>query len=490
MGVVFYSMPMALFLITSIRRLILNQKLRCQFQECLELLQHFYKAVSDEERQRFILSAGMKTLSLSLVMLAWVMFFTGVIFVGPWLWHFNQVQMTNYLWSLSIVSIVGWIMCYIFNDRASSAASKPQPTYSKLDRYLHWIALQPRLVRQVSFDLERLYALPHQSIVNAKQLSQHSVYVCGLARSGTTMLLRVLDQIDVFRTLSYRDMPFVLAPNLWRLLTGYSSKKMALTERVHQDGILVDYDSPEAFEEVFWQTFSPNTSSDPGYNTARPTQDVIQSFADYRILIANPKSLATDAQQPSYRYLSKNNNNLLRLDSLTHDKTAIILLVYRNPIDTARSLHRLHQSFCATYQNDHFANAYMGWLGHHEFGPGHRPFAFACLEMDPSLTPEDPNYWLDYWCVVYKHVLRHNDANIYLVEHEAMRLKPREMIAAISRTLGVSAQYDALADAIRPKKCDISDDLDEFDRTLLLRAQQLHATLQRSTNNIRTSQTT
>ncbi len=486
MGVVFYSMPMAFFLITSIRRLSLNQKLRCQFQECLELLQHFYKAVSDEERQRFILSAGMKTLRLSLVMLAWVIFFAGVIFVGPWLLHFNQIQMANYLWSLSIVSIVGWVMCYIFIDRASSA-SKPQLAYSKLDRSLHWIALQPRLVRQVSFDLERLYALPHPSIVNAKQLSQNAVYVCGLARSGTTMLLRVLDQIDVFKTLSYRDMPFVLAPNLWRLLTGYSSKKMARIERAHQDGILVDYDSPEAFEEVFWQTFSPNTSGDPGYDTARPTQDVLQSFADYRVLIANPKSLNEVANQQPYRYLSKNNNNLLRLESLAGDKTAIVLLVYRNPVDTARSLHRLHQSFCATYQNDRFANAYMGWLGHHEFGPGHRPFAFARLEMDPSLTPEDPNYWLDYWCVVYKHVLRHSDANIYLVEHEAMRLKPREMIAAICRTLGVSAQYDVLADAIRPNEGDISDNLDEFDRTLLLRALQLHATLQRSTNNISTS---
>ncbi len=83
---------------------------------------------------------------------------------------------------------------------------------------------------------------------------QH-VFVSGLARSGTTLLMRMLHDTDEFASLTYRDMPLVMAPNLWRRLSGAFQKSMARQERAHGDGLQVDYDSPEALEEVFWRTF-------------------------------------------------------------------------------------------------------------------------------------------------------------------------------------------------------------------------------------------
>ncbi len=46
------------------------------------------------------------------------------------------------------------------------------------------------------------------------------MYVCGLAGCGTTILLRVLGELGVFRSLTYRHMPFVLAPNTGAAITG------------------------------------------------------------------------------------------------------------------------------------------------------------------------------------------------------------------------------------------------------------------------------
>ena len=46
-----------------------------------------------------------------------------------------------------------------------------------------------------------------------KNNSDDHVFVSGLARSGTTALLNALYQSGTFASLSYDDMPFILAPN-------------------------------------------------------------------------------------------------------------------------------------------------------------------------------------------------------------------------------------------------------------------------------------
>ena len=51
-------------------------------------------------------------------------------------------------------------------------------------------------------------------------------------------------------------MPFVLAPNFWSKFSLHNNNNSAMVERAHGDGIKVNTESPEAFEEVFWKTFS------------------------------------------------------------------------------------------------------------------------------------------------------------------------------------------------------------------------------------------
>ena len=87
-------------------------------------------------------------------------------------------------------------------------------------------------------------------------------------------------------------MPFVLAPNFWSTLSS-SSKDIIKTERSHGDGIMVSLESPEAFEEVFWKTFSDKKN------------DSNEKFKTYTNLINH--------KYQKNRYLSKNNQNIKRM---------------------------------------------------------------------------------------------------------------------------------------------------------------------------------
>ena len=319
--------------------------------------------------------------------------------------------------------------------------------YLAPERWLHWIALQPQSARRLSFDLERLLYLPK----DAQRAAQGAVYVCGLARSGTTILLRILNEIAELKSLTYRAMPFALAPNLWTAMQGGLQRNVAQTIRAHQDGILVDLDSPESLEQVFWRTFDNSVANfaTRTMDSKTPSHATLAAFADYRALVANPKGSETEQDTRPRRYLSKNNNNLMRLASLCADPSAHALLAYRDPVATTRSLYRQHQRFCEAQKANRFIRQYMGWLGHHEFGLDHLPFAFAKPHMTAGLQPDDPNYWLDYWCAVHQHLLLLEADNLHLVNHAALCAQPARVLGKVLETLGLKADATALAKMVR-----------------------------------------
>lgn len=377
-----------------------------------------------------------------------------------------------------------------------------QSPYTALDRWLHWLALEPQTVRRMCFDLERQFYLPKEP----QQAAQGAVYVCGLARSGTTILLRILDAIPELQSLTYRAMPFVLAPNLWRAAHGARHRSVPEVMRAHKDGLFVDLDSPEGLEEVFWNTFGhairDTTSRTLDYQTPSPA--TLAAFADYRSLVANPKGGTTVPGRPPKRYLSKNNNNLMRIASLCADPSARVLLNYRDPVDTARSLYRQHQGFCEAQAAERFTRKYMGWLAHHEFGLDHLPFAFARAYMVPGLQPEDPNYWLDYWSAVHHHILLQQPHNLHLVNHDALCSQPARVLGQVLETLSLKANATALAKMVRATSSSSADPTQpqhterlsreardmalsaptEFSSDLLRRAHTIHASLRASEHNL------
>ena len=182
--------------------------------------------------------------------------------------------------------------------------------YSWLQKKLHQLALSSQFMREITFDVE-------SSLISTKEIYDNHVFVAGLARSGTTILLNAIYNSNQFSSLSYQDMPFVLAPNLWSRLS-FNKQESDLVERAHGDGIKVSIESPEAFEEVFWNTFDEYDGS------------IKEKFRNYVRLI--------NQKYKKKRYLSKNNQNIRRLELISSTfPNSKILIPFRNPIQQAYS---------------------------------------------------------------------------------------------------------------------------------------------------------
>ncbi len=304
--------------------------------------------------------------------------------------------------------------------------------YSALDRALHALALNFQAVRSMAFDIER--SMAH---IDARNIArQPHVFVTGLARAGTSILLRTLHQSGDFVTQTYRDMPFVLAPQLWRKLSSGWHKPGELRERAHADGLMVDFDSVEAFEEVFWLTFAGELYVRKDRLLAHSVdEDLASNFYDYIAVV-----IAAGADRGQTRYLSKNNNNLLRLAGLARALPAARIIVpFRTPLQHAHSLLRQHENFTASQLADPFVGKYMRWLGHFEFGGDFRPFTFGDAAPVAAGDLTRLRHWVEHWTRVYKGVLATAPANVIFWDYDAFCADPVGKISALAEHLGLDA---------------------------------------------------
>lgn len=273
------------------------------------------------------------------------------------------------------------------------ASLQADPGYSRRDQLLHRLALEYRYVADLLFDLDQIAVRRSPAGI----VQQRHVFIAGLARAGTTMLTQRFHSTRRYRSLTYRDMPFVLAPNLWRRLSRLSPRQTELTERAHGDKVLVGVDSPESLDEVFWRVFSGKEYiCADGLRPHTPDQRLIEKYVHYVNAILK-------ADGSSDRYLSKNNNNILRLGAIHRAfPGALILVPFREPLQHACSLFRQHIRFSEIQARRPFALTYMTWLGHHEFGLGHRPFRFD--NSAPERSADTLEYWVHLWCDVYSWI--------------------------------------------------------------------------------------
>ncbi len=265
-------------------------------------------------------------------------------------------------------------------------------SYSWLEQKLHKFALSSQFMREVTFDFESTNIAP------ASETGDH-VFITGLARAGTTILLNALYKSNIFASLSYSDMPFVLAPNLWSKIS-FNKKNLELKERAHGDGIKVSTDSPEAFEEVFWKTF------------AEEDDELEEKF---RVYIANIiRKCKTE------RYLSKNNQNIKRVQLINSIfSNSKILIPFREPIQHAYSLLTQHKKFIEDAKNDKFISKYMKWIGHTEFGPNYIPIHKQNLNFPNDL---EINHWIEQWYLTYSDSFQSlkNKKNVHFISYEKL----------------------------------------------------------------------
>lgn len=342
--------------------------------------------------------------------------------------------------------------------------------YSWLDRTLHTLALNFQSVKIMSFDIERKLAKMN-TIDIAKQ---PHVFVTGLARAGTSILLRILHQTGNFASQTYRDMPFVLSPQVWRRLNSSWRRDIASKERAHADGVMVDFDSVEAFEEVFWLTFAGELYIRDDHLRAHSIdKELATLFKDFIAVVIS----AYGCEGP-IRYLSKNNNNILRLQGLARALPAAHIIVsFRSPLQQAHSLLRQHQNFSNLQNVDPFIQKYMRWLGHFEFGRDYRPFTFGDDISRATMKNTDQiHHWLERWTKVYRGVLATLPENAILWDYDAFCADPVHMITALAEKLNLDVDLLRVAvHEIRPMPSrSAKDTLQPAD---LAEAQETHSEL-------------
>ena len=98
---------------------------------------------------------------------------------------------------------------------------------------------------------------------------------------------------------------------------------------------------------------------------------------------------------------------------------ASIVVPFRAPAAQAMSLWQQHRRFCSPEHDSGFTRRYMGWLAHHEFGPGHRPFVFGGSKPlgDPD---EDLEYWMELWIAAYSFILKQAPDRTLFVSYDRL----------------------------------------------------------------------
>lgn len=322
--------------------------------------------------------------------------------------------------------------------------------YNATSRVLHKMVLSSPRIGELCHDIETAFS---QIGSNPSKKAVKPVFIAGLARAGTTILMRTLFSTGHFYSLSYRDMPFVLMPSLWRKLSSPFFQTSHDKERAHSDRIMVNYDSPEALEEIFWKTFcETDYFTVDGLVSHEPSEAVAKKYRRFvnHILISRQGS-------DQKRYLSKNNNNVLRLRTITQIfPDAKVIIPFRDPIQQALSLQRQHISFLERHSQDPFSLSYMNWLGHHEFGSNHKPlFAESSVLKQQTHRPESLVYWLKYWTHTYQKILEQAPDHCLFFRYEEFCQSPNSSLSHILNKLDV----DCPAATVREISQDIVDNI-------------------------------
>jgi len=421
------------------------------------------KRISDHWKERAILRYSFvifsKTLILSCFLLLIVVSVSPICIVA---FYYNKEFMSFIVRPFVLLYVTILTVFYI-----GVRKQKNLSPYGFFDRLLHSFALGNKAITEASFDIEQVIQKPQPALI----IEGEHVFVAGLARAGTTLLMRRFYSSGMFRSLTYRDMPFVLMPNLWEKLSSFSSKHSKKQERAHADGLLVNYDSPEAFEEVFWRIHSEQEYIQETRLIPMIEDEIL--IEKYQKYIAS--ILMHTSKTSNIRYLSKNNNNILRLSTIQKAfPLALIIIPYRDPLQQADSLLSIHKRFVEAYKNDKFVRKYMRWLGHYEFGIDHKRF---CFTDDPIryTNTYDINYWLELWLKTYQWLHEVAPQKALFLSYEAFCADPDTIWNTLTAQINIpSIVHDA--DAVVFRKRDIAF-VDKVDTTLLSKANKVYATL-------------
>jgi hypothetical protein len=268
------------------------------------------------------------------------------------------------------------------------------------------------------------------------------IYVAGLARSGTSVLIEILASHPDVATHQYRDFPFLFIPYWWRQTLENTPTEVApAEERAHGDRLMVTPHSPEAMEEVLWMAFfrklhNPHLSSTLDASSHHPQfEKFYRDHIRKLLLIANRR-----------RYAAKGNYNLTRLEYLLKlFPDARFILPIRRPRDHVASLIKQHRIFTEAGRKYPRSVNHLDRVGHFEFGLHRRCInprgeAAAVREIESLWkTGESARGWARYWAMLHTWLADRLDASAALrnaslvLTYEDLCARPAEKLTQMLR---------------------------------------------------------
>ena len=247
-----------------------------------------------------------------------------------------------------------------------------------------------------------------ETMVLAPQIAQYPItkpiFVCGLARSGSTLLHEVLASHPNIATHRIKDYPFISTPYWWRRATA-STRPTELRERPHNDKMMVTSESPDSTEEMLWMAFFPQCH-DPNADNRLQLQDRNTAFETYylnhlRKLLFVEKAI---------RYVAKANYHIARLAYLARlFPDAKFVIPVRAPVGHISSLVRQHQWFSTGHRQSPKSLAVMQRSGHFEFGLDRRPINLGNKDRVNQIqnawaAGNEILGWSFYWDMIYGYL--------------------------------------------------------------------------------------
>ncbi|MHB1422835.1 MAG: sulfotransferase family protein [Gemmataceae bacterium] len=263
------------------------------------------------------------------------------------------------------------------------------------------------------------------------------IYVCGLARSGSTLLHEIVASHPHVATHRIKDYPMLFTPYWWRRASA-NARPSTPRQRVHQDGVMVTSESADALEEMLWMAFFPRCH-DPSVSNLLGSEDRHPDFEEFYDRHIRKLLLAEGAR----RYAAKANYHVARLPYLTRlFPDARFVLPVRAPASHIASLRNQQRWFAQGQRKHPRALAYMQRSGHFEFGLDRRPMHLGAEEKVRRIQSawaagEEVRGLAMYWDMVYGYLARLLDGNASvraassIVRYEALRATPRETLRAV-----------------------------------------------------------
>jgi hypothetical protein len=275
------------------------------------------------------------------------------------------------------------------------------------------------------------------------------VFVCGLARAGTTITLELLAGLPGVASYRYRDFPGVHLPLAWnRALGGKPASEPV--ERLHGDGIEITADSPEALDEPIWMSFF-SSAHDPTRVSVLDGEQRYPAFDSFYRQTLRKLLLLRRGR----RVVLKGNYLISRLGYLIRlFPDARFILLVRDPVEHVGSLMRQQVNFSAAATADRRVLDYLQALGHFEFGLDRRPINLGDpAAIDAVLAAwtagREAEGWAFYWRHVYgylAHLLETREAvrrAALILRFEDLHAAPQRSVDAILDHCGLEIEPDA-----------------------------------------------